>query len=167
MQLKLCRVCGSRLDERIRTRGRHWNCELDGWQIERDTRVMGDRHLISTGVRWARCRCGAWTLAAISEGEPVAIDPPMVDEVAELTGLLNGRRSFDLIRVSGRTELMRRDTSRQRTREYPVALSHPCGLPVSVDDPIDNWKKKKPTPNTQKGRPAQLSETVAAQPPPF
>lgn len=171
----MCRGCGSRLDPRIETRGRHWNCELAGWQIardERDTRAVGNHHLISTGVRWSRCGCGAWTLVAISEGISVAIDPAIVDEIAELTALINGRRSFDLIRISGRTELMHRDMIRQRNRHYPVCLEHPCGRPVYVDDPLDRVKEKlrkgkKAEPVGQKRRPAPKSETVAAQPPPF
>ncbi len=176
----LCRVCGSRLDERIRTRGRHWNCELPGWLVawdESDTRAVGDKHLISTGVRWARCGCGSWTLTALSEGLAVAIDPAIVDEVTELMAVIGGRRSFDLIRVSGRTELMYRDQWRQRTRLYSVCLEHPCGRAVSVEDPLDRVKEKlrkgkKAVPAGEKVRPADLkvmpqSETVAAQPPPF
>ncbi len=175
-RFRLCRVCGSRLDPRIETRGRHWNCELAGWQIARDesdTRVVGDRHLVSTGVRWARCGCGSWTLTALSEGLAVAIDPAIVDEVAELQAVISGRRSFDLIRVSGRTELMYRDEVRQRTRYFPVCVEHPCGRPVSVDDPLERVKeklragKKADAADKQLRRPAPLSETVAAQPPPF
>lgn len=168
--MRLCRVCGSRLDKRIERRGRHWNCELEPWQVardERDTRVMGDRHLISTGVRWGRCGCGSQTLVAISEGISVAVDPAVVDEVAELTALINGRRSFDLIRVSGRTELMHRDQVRQRTREFPVCLEHPCLSPVSIDDPIDSWKKKKELPPRPADKGRASSRTVAASPPPF
>ncbi len=182
-QLKLCRVCGSRLDSRIRTRGRHWNCELAGWQVARDERdadsdtlTMGSVHLVSTGVRWAHCGCGGWTLAALSEGVPVAVDPPIVDEFAELTALMNGRRSFDLIRVSGRTELVYRDCVRQKNRFFPVTLEHNCGRPAKVDDPLDSFvarvktkaadKKKKGGPERDKPI-ASSSEKVAALPPPF
>lgn len=140
----LCRVCGSRLDNRLTERERHWNCELTEWQIGRDTRAMGDRHLVSTGVRWSRCGCGRWALVAIAEGVSETVDPGVVSPVEELNGLLNGKQSFDLIRVSGRTELVRRDFIRQQSRDYPVVLSHDnCGHRVFADDPIDSWKKKK------------------------
>ncbi len=170
--MKLCRVCGSRIDPRIETRARHWNCELAGWQIERDTRTVGDKHLVSTGVRWAHCGCGGWTLAALSEGVPVAVDPPVVDEFAELTALVNSRRSFDLIRVSGRTELVYRDCVRQANRFFPVTLEHNCGRPAKVDDPLDSFvakaKAKKKKGDPAKGKPvASSSEKVAASPPPF
>ena len=170
--MNLCRVCGSRLDPRIAARGRHWNCELADWQVERDTRAVGDKHLVSTGVRWHRCGCGTWTLTALSEGLAVAIDPAIVDEVTELIAVLSGRKSFDLIRVSGRTELMHRDEIRQRTRNYPVCLEHSCGHPVFVEDPLDVVQKrireKKADPTREETRrPAPQSETVAAQPPPF
>jgi hypothetical protein len=164
----LCRSCGSRLDERLRTRGRHWNCELAGWQIardERDTLTMGERHLVSTGVRWAHCGCGGWVLVAIAEGIATAVDPAIVDPLTELNELLKGRRSFDLVRIGGRTELMHRDLWRQKTRDYPVTLEHNCGRVVSVNDPIDVWKKapreKKPTKSKGSQRPA------SAAPPPF
>ncbi len=179
VHFRLCRVCGSRLDSRIEHRGRHWNCELELWQTakdESDTLTMGSVHLVSTGVRWAHCGCGGWTLAALSEGVPVAVDPPVVDEIAELTALINGRRSFDLIRVSGRTELVYRDCVRQANRFFPVVLEHNCGRPAKVDDPLDSFvarvkskaadKKKKGDPD--KGKPAaSSSEKVAAPPPPF
>ncbi len=170
------------MDERIRARGRHWNCELPEWlamwderdagQSDGDTLTMGSVHLVSTGVRWAHCGCGGWTLAALSEGVPVAVDPPVVDEFAELTALMNSRRSFDLIRVSGRTELVYRDCVRQANRFFPVVLEHNCGRPAKVDDPLDSFidkvkkKKTKAEPGKGKAR-VPSSEKVAAPPPPF
>jgi hypothetical protein len=167
--MALCRVCNSRLDERIRTRGRHWNCELADWQHERDTRtVVGSRHLISTAVRWCRCGCGGWVLAAIAEGLTESVDPAIVDEHTELNEMLRGRRSFDVIRIGGRTELMYRDQWRQKTRDYPVALAHNCGHILSLNDPLDvvNEKMRRgKTTTPPQATPAPA--TGAAQPPPF
>src|ERR1051325_9202402 len=138
----LCRVCGSQLDRRIATRGRHWNCEVPEWMVRWDERV-GDRHLISTPARWRKCGCGSLVIVAIAEGIAVAVDPAVVDSVAELNGLMCGRRSFDLITVGSRTEIMYRDVCRQETRNDPVVLEHSdCGHRVPVDDPLDAVKER-------------------------
>lgn len=168
---ELCRSCGSRLHEFVKQRGRHWNCELPLWMTawdESDTRPMGQRHLVSTGVRWAHCGCGRWVLVALAEGVSETVEPGVVSPVEELNGLLIGKQSFDLIRVSGRTELMRRDFIRQQSRDFPVVLSHDnCGHRVFADDPIDSWKKKKSTPAESDSRAVPSPSGAATVPPPF
>lgn len=101
---------------------------------------MGSVHMISSVVRYRACPCGATVLAALSEGEPVSADPAIVDSVTELAGLIKGRRSYDLRRIANRFELVHRDFSRMRHRDYPVVLEHPCRI-VDVGDP-QQWRKK-------------------------
>ncbi len=137
----LCRGCGSRLDRRIATRGRHWNCEVPEWMVRWDEAV-GYRHLVSTPAQWRRCGCGELIIAALSEGLAVGVDPALVDSAQEFAALLAGRRSFDLITVGSRTELMHRDLWRQKSRNDPVVLEHGCGRPVEVADPLDVVKSR-------------------------
>lgn len=116
--------------------------------------------MISTGVRFRICGCGARILTALAEGVPVAVDPAVVGPLAEVAGIGAGRLSYDLVRVYGRSELMFRDWSRMGHRDWPVVLSHPCGRIPTIEDPAENWKKNRgEKAATRKGTP------VAGDPP--
>lgn len=118
--------------------------------------------MISTAVRWRTCGCGQRVLVAIAEGAPVAVDPAVVDPLAEVAGLIAGRFSYDLVKIYGRSELVHRSYSRMGHRRYPVVLTHPCAKAPVADDPAESWKKK------QGGKePGPRTGTPVAVKPPF
>jgi hypothetical protein len=119
--------------------------------------------MISTAVQWRRCGCGSFIGVAYAEGIPERVEANYVDPTTELNALVTGRRSFDLIRIGKRTELMHRDLWRLRNRDYPVLLGHNCRQAFTVDDPAEAWKKRKAAAQMRKPSPKQ----GAAVPPPF
>jgi hypothetical protein len=120
--------------------------------------------MISTAVQWRRCGCGVFVGVAYAEGIPTRVEVNEVDPITEFNALVAGRRSFDLIRIGNRTELMHRDLWRMRNRDYPVLLDHNCRQEFAVDDPADSWKKRKATADSAR-KPSP--KPGAAVPPPF
>jgi hypothetical protein len=78
-------------------------------------------------------RCRALTIHALDA--PVAaldiyLDPKPLNEIEELTALMSGRMTYDLIPVWGRHEIAHRDQWRIQKREYPVLATHRCPGPI-------------------------------------
>lgn len=77
-----------------------------------------------------RCRrCDAaivhgWTTPPASSevrAEPVPLDP-----AGELLALLDGRHTYDLMRIAMHNELVHRDPFRIKHRKWPVLATHRC-----------------------------------------
>lgn len=75
-------------------------------------------------------------------------DPLPIDQIGETLALLSGRRTFDLITITGRKELHRRDECHiQAPRKYPVLPEHKCGAPMDAHAETITHKKRYATPN--------------------
>jgi hypothetical protein len=74
-----------------------------------------------------RCRCLViHALDAPVAAFDVRLDPEPLTEIGELTALLSGRMTYDLIPVWGHHELAYRDQWRMRHRKHPVLATHRC-----------------------------------------
>jgi hypothetical protein len=74
-----------------------------------------------------RCRC----LVIRALDAPVAafdirLDPEPLTEIGELTALLDGRMTYDLLPIAGHHEIANRDQWRMRQRKHPVLATHKC-----------------------------------------
>ncbi|MGH3381871.1 MAG: hypothetical protein ACRDP6_44800 [Actinoallomurus sp.] len=75
----------------------------------------------------ARCRCVLiHALDAPVAAFEIRLDPEPLTEIGELTALLSGQTTYDLIPVWGHHEIAYRDQWRMRKRKYPVLATHRC-----------------------------------------
>lgn len=74
-----------------------------------------------------RCACALiHALDAPVAAFEVRLDPEPLNQIEELTALLAGRMTYDLIPVWGHHEIAHRDQWRIRNRKYPVLATHQC-----------------------------------------
>lgn len=94
-------------------------------------------HLISRAARAHTCpACGSPVLIAVTGGITIIVTPQPLSIAGEITALLSGRRTYDIL-VHGIPRLLFlewRDTSRIRSRKHMVVASHPCRTTATPAD---------------------------------
>lgn len=95
--------------------------------------------LHATLVGCPRCRC----LVIRALDAPVCafdirLDPEPLTQLEELTALLSGRMTYDLIHIAGHHEIAYRDQWRMKSRRNPVLATHRCPgrIPATIAIPL-------------------------------
>jgi len=99
---------------------------LGRWNVDGVARTL-------TATRCRRCHAPLLTgLDADRCALPVTVDPDPVDTVGELTALLTGRATLNLVHTGGHKYVLNRRTKFQISapRKHPVLAEHACGLPL-------------------------------------
>lgn len=107
------------------------------------------RHLEDGPAHYQPCpRCGAHTLTALSAGVKIRLDPETLTQIAELSALLAGKQTFDLM-IWGLPRRMHpawRDPSRIRSRRYQVVATHQCSGRSRPGPPLPETEITIPVP---------------------
>lgn len=104
------------------------------------------QHLISTPAKPDQCRrCEAWTLTCHAGGLLARVDPIPIDELQELTALLDGRKTYNVHAetFTHRIYLEWRDAyDIKDPRKHAVLPEHKCGSLIGTPAPMPPPKKK-------------------------
>ena len=90
-------------------------------------------HLITRRAALSQCvRCGNLTITGISGGLTTVVDTKPLSISDEISALITGKATFDLMITGQAIYLEWRDVTRIRAgRTYPVVTQHPCAAASS------------------------------------